>query len=541
MSEIRRRIRFVETLGQGGFGAVYLADVEGQAGFQQRLAVKLLSAELNENDDIAARQRDEARLLAQLNHHAIVKVFDLITIEGRPAVLMEYVEGVDAAVLCDDGPLPPRAALQLLAAAADALHVAYTTVSPQTGQPLAVIHRDIKPANLLVSRHGGVKVLDFGIARADFAREGVTGSVQYGSARYMAPEQWLHGVAEHPVDIYALGVSAVELLTGSPCRRAPLGDDHFDRHISETLAAIPEDLPLREPIAALLCEMMRFHPEERPGAAEVSERMLALSDGLPGEGLSRYARRRIPPLILARRSRYEARPLPGEISFYQEISQSNPPALPMADPSATMDRPVSAPLAAQPPRWILPASALLGLVMILGLVGIGLGLKATVLRADPEPTVDAPVEPPIEAAVLEEPEEDAVVIEPVSAAPVLTTPSSRPPPEPEADRVAPEPVSPTPEVQEEPVTAPPEPEVVEEPAVETRQITFGSQKGFGTQVFLDDRLLGTTPLTQAIPLGVHRLRMVHSTDSIEDAITVGASTASNYTWKLPVDRIHGSD
>ena len=546
MPGFQRRIRFVEALGQGGFGAVYLADVEGKDGFQQRLAVKVLSAELNKNDDIAARQRDEARLLAQLNHHAIVKVFDLITVEGRPAVLMEYVDGVDASVLGNDDVLPPRAVLQLLAAVADALQVAYTTTSPQTGQPLAVVHRDIKPANLLVSRHGGVKVLDFGIARAEFDREGVTGSMQYGSARYMAPEQWLHGVADHPVDIYALGVSAVELLAGTAGRRAPLADHLFECHLSETLAALPADLPLREPIAALLREMMHFLPEERPGADEVSERLLLLSDRLSGEGLSHYARRRIPTLIEARRSRHESVLLPGEVRLFDEGVKRAAEARPVQgeDTSSTMGHPMLR--RKPPPRWILPASVLLGVVGFIGLAGIGLRLQAPQHRTTAALTTgesstsgldeySKSVAVTIDTGVSVYPHSPEVPLADV----VIPTPA--PIPAPEAARSAPKSRAASTGAPEASALAMEQDAVSSERVVATRQITFGSQKGLGTEIFLDGRLLGRTPLTQPIPLGLHSLKMVHRSESIEGMITVGSSTASNYTWKLPVDRIHGSD
>ena len=183
-----RRISFVEALGKGGFGAVYLADIRSRSNFEQRLAVKVLNEELGNNDEVVRRQRDEARLLAQLNHDHIVKVFDLLEIDGRPAVLMEYVPGVDANRLAREGPIPARAVLEIVAATASALQAAYSTVSPFTGRPLHVVHRDIKPSNILLSEHGTVKVLDFGIARADFDREGETRSVNFGNP-HMAPER----------------------------------------------------------------------------------------------------------------------------------------------------------------------------------------------------------------------------------------------------------------------------------------------------------------------------------------------------------------
>ena len=182
-----RKIRFIETIGKGGFGSVYLGEVQGRGGFVQRLAVKVLSEELANSADIAARHRDEARLLGLLNHDQIVKVFDMVELQGRPALLMEYVEGADCGALLREGPMSPRSAFEVAHAAAGALAFAWNTIDPASDRPLQVVHRDIKPANLLVSRHGGVKVLDFGIARGDFDREGRTESVQFGTARYMAP------------------------------------------------------------------------------------------------------------------------------------------------------------------------------------------------------------------------------------------------------------------------------------------------------------------------------------------------------------------
>ncbi|MCK6507507.1 serine/threonine protein kinase, partial [Myxococcota bacterium] len=309
----RRRIELIQTLGQGGFGAVYLADVHGRDDFVQRLAVKVLSAEMSAEPDIAARQRDEARLLARLNHDHIVRVVDLTELDGRPAVLMEYVEGVDAGELLRRGPLPVKAALQIAAATASALDAAWSSVGPRTGQPLRVIHRDIKPANLLVSRHGGVKVLDFGIARAEFDREGRTGSVQFGTARFMAPEQWLYGQASHKVDVYALGVSLVELLTGMHMERAPLQEEAFAAHVAAVRRAVGQEdwgPGLRAGIDSLLAAMLSFAPEDRPDAAEVHERLAWLVDQSPGEGLARWARQVVPELLAARLRAQADLPLP---------------------------------------------------------------------------------------------------------------------------------------------------------------------------------------------------------------------------------------
>jgi len=109
-----RSLELHRVLGKGGFGAVYLADLHGRDGFVQRVAVKVLSVQMNASADIAARQRDEARLLARLNHDHIVKVFDLTALDGRPTVIMEFVEGSDFGQLLRTGPLPLKVGLPSL-------------------------------------------------------------------------------------------------------------------------------------------------------------------------------------------------------------------------------------------------------------------------------------------------------------------------------------------------------------------------------------------------------------------------------------------
>lgn len=304
-----RRITFVEALGRGGFGTVFLADIRSRANFEQRLAIKVLNEELGENEEVVRRQRDEARLLAQLNHDNIVKVFDLIELNGRPAVLMEYVPGVDASRLSADGRIPPRAVLEMSAAAASALHAANTSVSPFTGRPLRVIHRDVKPSNLLLSEHGTLKVLDFGIARADFDREGETRSVAFGTARYMAPEQWLNDGVTAAVDVYALGITVLELLTGKPAERLPLRADKFAAGRDKQIEA------LRNPrwgsvwwrrLETLLQDMLALDPADRPTAAQVQEVCLELSEDIGGLSLRRYAQQTVPSLIAIRRERMKS-------------------------------------------------------------------------------------------------------------------------------------------------------------------------------------------------------------------------------------------
>ncbi len=354
----RPRIDVREVLGVGGFGAVYLAKVLDDSGLDRTVAIKVLSGEMANLGDIAGRQRDEARLLALLNHPAIVKVYDLREIDGRPVVFMEYVDGVDCSVALKsvalkpvegkNQGLPARSVFEIVATVASALDAAWNTVinvgdadpqqrpgarggsaaRPVSGtRTLQVVHRDIKPANLLLGRYGGVKVLDFGVARSEAeSREGLTASMQFGTTRYMAPEQWLYGRAGRAVDIYALGVTLVELLTGGQLIRAPLQPERFAAHLDSVLSVLPSvdwDRATRQALDDLVRGMFAFHEDERMVAADVQEQALALAERAPGEGLARFAPRVVPGLMAERAAKMKDQPLP-DPAFWARLSERVP-------------------------------------------------------------------------------------------------------------------------------------------------------------------------------------------------------------------------
>ena len=216
------QLSLLQVLGQGGFGKVFLADVQSGSSFQQRVAIKVLHPEYQQETQLLARQLDEARMLGLLNHRNIVKVFDICNLSGQNAILMEYVDGVSLSEMLKHQSIPWGVTWQLVADCASALTAAFEGVHPQTGKRLRLIHRDIKPSNLLVSKSGTLKVLDFGIAKMDGDREAKTSTHQMGTARYMAPEQWLENTSSSSVDVYALGRTALEMLLGRLVPRTPL-------------------------------------------------------------------------------------------------------------------------------------------------------------------------------------------------------------------------------------------------------------------------------------------------------------------------------
>jgi serine/threonine protein kinase len=304
-----RRINLLRPLGKGGFGAVFLADVHSADGLVHRMAVKVLHEKFSMEGEIGARARDEARLMSQLNHDNVVQVFGLTRIGKRSAVLMEYVEGIDCSALIQAATLrgegvPLRVAARIIECAADALHAAYHTVSPQTKRQLCVVHRDIKPGNILVSVNGAVKVMDFGVARADFEREAVTKSHQFGTQRYMAPERWLEGEAVAKSDVFALGLSFWELVTGEKFAQVPLAPRKYEERLSESVEIFRQHAQAQGRVEgvteALIRGMLAYKVEKRFSAKSVSEILGEISEIQPGPSLRRYARKWIPALLKER-------------------------------------------------------------------------------------------------------------------------------------------------------------------------------------------------------------------------------------------------
>ena len=206
------QLEVLELIGQGGMGFVYKAR---QPSLDRTVALKILSPELGRDPAFAERFAREARVLGKLNHPNIVTVFEHGESGGFFYLIMEHVDGVNLRQAMRAGRFTPAQALAVVPGICDALQAAHAQ---------GVWHRDIKPENILLDAQGGVKIVDFGIARIvgdpqrDFTLT-MTGAA-LGSAAYMAPEQHEspHNV-DHRADIYSLGVVIYEMLTGE----LPLG------------------------------------------------------------------------------------------------------------------------------------------------------------------------------------------------------------------------------------------------------------------------------------------------------------------------------
>ena len=309
--ESTRRFHFLKEIASGGFGSVYLAKVMHADGFSRLAAIKLLHQRWSENAEIAQRMRDEARLLGWLRHRNIVDVIDLTTIGGRVAVIMEYLEAIDfkGAIthVAEVGErMPPRVALEAVAFVGSALDAAYNRPPYQGEKPLRVIHRDIKPSNIMVDEAGTVKVLDFGVARADFDnRESHTQELQFGSVDYMPPER-LFFEPENPFsDVYSLGATLYEILALEKLGKAKGRPEKHAQFLLDRMVLLREHADLQglsgEAVVELVQQMLSYNHEHRPSAIEVSQRARALARGFDGEGITEWAERVLPPLVKALR------------------------------------------------------------------------------------------------------------------------------------------------------------------------------------------------------------------------------------------------
>ena len=247
-------------IGQGGMGAVWLA-VDKVLG--REVAVKRLGMFPDGGSLDLVRAEREARLAARLNHPHVVAVFDFVAEGDEQWLVMEHVAGTDlAAVTADDGGLAPAEAAALLAQVAEALAAAHTA---------GIVHRDVKPSNILIAADGTAKLADFGIARARDSTVTVSGSVT-GSPAYLAPEVAAGQPATEASDVWSLGATLYQALTGRP----PY--DTSDSVLS-AMYRIVHEAPPRLPGAGwpadLLEVTMATDPADRWPMSRVSEYLAA--------------------------------------------------------------------------------------------------------------------------------------------------------------------------------------------------------------------------------------------------------------------------
>ena len=209
-SLLAERYRLDRIAGHGGMAVVYEAF---DTVLERRVAIKYFQTHLMHEPILVERFRREALAAAKIDHVNVVAIHDIGENEdGRPFIIMEYIDGPTVAQLLAEGPIPAPRAVGLAAGVAHGLGAAHA---------LGFIHRDVKPANILVAAGELAKLTDFGLVRSDGTRapDGPAARLTaagtfVGSVRFVAPEQISEGLSTTATDCYALGATLAQMLTG---------------------------------------------------------------------------------------------------------------------------------------------------------------------------------------------------------------------------------------------------------------------------------------------------------------------------------------
>ncbi|WP_433533002.1 protein kinase domain-containing protein [Micromonospora sp. CA-263727] len=228
--------------------------------------------------DLARRFRREALLTARLDHPGVPAVFDLGEHAGHPYVVLQKIDGITLTdLIAEHAPLPIGWVAAIGAQISSVLLAA---------SQIGLVHRDIKPSNVMLDSSGAVKVLDFGLAvvRDDERYSKITQTGQVlGTVGYMAPEQFLGGPADHRTDLYGLGATLFDLITGEP----PFDDATTTTTLRrQTMEPAPRPAELRPEIPTTLDDLVHallaIQPQDRPAtAADAYEVLAPLSRDLP--------------------------------------------------------------------------------------------------------------------------------------------------------------------------------------------------------------------------------------------------------------------
>jgi len=215
-------------LGEGGMGNVYLAE-HTQLG--RKVAIKSLHQQLVKNEGLRARFKNEASTMAHLQHPKIVALYDYVEESDGLYLIMEYVEGLplDEYIKDKSGPIPAETAVPMMTQILDAFSYAHSK---------GIIHRDIKPSNILITQNGDIKILDFGIAKmmSEAGNKLTKTGTQMGTVFYMSPEQVQGKEIDIRSDIYSLGVTFYQMLTGiSPYDGMTTEFEVYSKIVSEPL------------------------------------------------------------------------------------------------------------------------------------------------------------------------------------------------------------------------------------------------------------------------------------------------------------------
>ncbi len=208
----------LDLVGTGGMAEVYRCKLSGQQGFEKIIVIKKLLPAIAADKEIVESFIDEARLAALLQHENIISIYDFGEMDGSYFIAMEYLFGKNLHTLIRRGkevglPMGPEQPLLIAAKICEGMEYAHT-LKGLDNQPLNIIHRDLSPHNVFITYDGKVKIIDFGIAKAELYDSRTKAGVVKGKITYMSPEQLAGENIDKRSDIFAIGILLYEMLSG---------------------------------------------------------------------------------------------------------------------------------------------------------------------------------------------------------------------------------------------------------------------------------------------------------------------------------------
>src|SRR5882724_4245486 len=274
----QQRYRVIEKLASGGMAEVFRAESAGLEGFKKQVAIKRVLPHLSEKKKFISMFLDEARLSAHLSHSNCVQVFDIGVGDNAYFIVMEYVDGADLKAVLETlkkqgRELPVEEAVFIAIKICEGLCYAHELTDSE-GRRFGVVHRDVSPPNVLMTKHGEIKIVDFGLAKASSQLEKSEPGIIKGKFSYLSPEAALGKEVDHRTDIFAVGIILWEMLAG---RRLFLGDTDFATVKLVQQAVVPSLSKVNPKVPAELEQTVNKALARDPSQRFQSARELAIS------------------------------------------------------------------------------------------------------------------------------------------------------------------------------------------------------------------------------------------------------------------------
>ncbi|HKW13330.1 MAG TPA: protein kinase [Candidatus Krumholzibacteria bacterium] len=276
----------LDRLGGGGMGVVYKAE---DTRLGRVVALKFLNTELLSNESVRKRFLHEARAASSIDHPNVCHVYEVGEADGRYFMAMSYCEGRSLRDVVSDGPVAPREAFSIAFGIAQGLWAAHRR---------GIVHRDIKPGNVILTDDGFVRIVDFGLALLIGDSRVTTSGVTVGTVAYMSPEQTSDSTVSANTDIWSLGVTLYELLTGHLPFHGEVNAALVYSIVHEPHIPLPDTVP--PPCARIVDRCLEKDPAKRyQTMEELLEDMVGAAQELGWE--SSVASATIAPILRERR------------------------------------------------------------------------------------------------------------------------------------------------------------------------------------------------------------------------------------------------